>query len=152
MLHGYIMAEYVLMVIVASPCSWNINKKFANKHTYCTCSLAKRVFNCNRWLAVDEADGKVCVLLCHNFICINTCEAKSIIIWYHSPFIVCGGGAGGKHIILRGSRGGSVVAFIEFKRGNIENWLPINSLTPKIWLLILPSSCYTFRWKSVVRI
>ena len=82
-------------------------KDFANKHTYCTCSLAKRVFNCNRWLAVDEADGKVCLLLCHNFICINTCEAKSIIIWYHSPFIVCGGGAGGgDHIVLRGSRGG----------------------------------------------
>ena len=73
-------------------------KDFANKHTYCTCSLTKRAFNCNRWLAVDEADGKVCALLCHNFICINTCEAKSLEFWYHSPFIVCGeGGGGGSH-------------------------------------------------------
>ena len=34
-------------------------------------------------------------------------------------------------------------------------WLtvnPINPLTPKIWLLILPSGCYTFPYKLITRI
>ena len=89
-------------------------KDFANKHTYCTCSLAKRVFNCNRWLAVDEADGEVCALLCHNFICINTCEAKSLEFGtiHHLSSV-------GRVTSFSGeTEGGSVVAIIEFKRGD----------------------------------
>lgn len=81
-------------------------KDFANKHTYCTCSLTKRAFNCNRWLAVDEADGKVCALLCHNFICINTCEAKSLEFGTIHHLSSVGKEGGGGHIVLRGNRGG----------------------------------------------
>ena len=93
-------------------------KDFVNKHTYCTCSLTKRAFNCNRWLAVDEADGKVCALLCHNFICINTCEAKSLEFGTIHHLSSVGKEGGGVTSFSGETEGGSVVAIIEFKRGD----------------------------------